>query len=75
MPTEVERTSNAQGENLRQTASFPESIIMSNGNNYQPQALSTAESAKNHRLEAIVKELPIELRANIHGQHFRRTPA
>jgi GTP cyclohydrolase I len=43
--------------------------------NNSAEPSGTVNSAKNHRLEEIVRELLIELGADIHDQHFRRTPA
>jgi GTP cyclohydrolase IA len=75
VPTEVVLTSNAQREIPRPTASFPESLMATNAPDNSPEAWGTANSAKNHRLEAIFEELLIELGVDIHDQHFRRTPA
>lgn len=75
MHPEVELRSNAQSEIPRPTASFPESLMITNAPGSSVEAWGTAHSAKNHRLEEIVRELLIELGADIYDQHFRRTPA
>lgn len=67
-------TPSAQSEMPLPTASFPESLITGSPNEYRLPALSTSESDKSHRLEAIIQELLIELGVDIHDQHFVRTP-
>jgi GTP cyclohydrolase IA len=72
--TDVELTSKAQVGIPRHGTSFPEPLIVTNALDDSPEAWGTANSAKKDRLEAIVKELLIELGVDIHDQHFRRTP-
>ena len=73
--TEVGLRSNDQSEIPHPTASFPESLMITDALDNSSEAWAAANSAKNHRLEEIVRELLIELGADIHDQHFRRTPA
>jgi GTP cyclohydrolase IA len=72
--TDVELTSKAQGEIPRHGISFPESLTPTNAPGNSAEAWGTANSAKKDRLEAIVKELLIELGVDTRDQHFRRTP-
>jgi len=72
---EVELTSNAQSEIPHPTASFPESLMITNAHGSSVEAWGAAHSAKNPRLEEIVRELLFELGVDIHDQHFRGTPA
>jgi GTP cyclohydrolase I len=73
--TEVEPGAKVQREIPRATATFPESMVITNAPGNSLQAWGTAISAKNPRLEEIVRELLFELGVDIHDQHFRGTPA
>ena len=75
MHPEVELTSKAQSEIPHPTASFPDSLMITNTPGSPVEAWGTAHSAKNHRVEEIVRELLFELGVDIHDQHFRGTPA
>lgn len=75
MHTEVEPGAKVQREIPLSTASFPESMVITNAPGNSLQAWGTAISAKNPRLEEIVRELLFELGVDIHDQHFRGTPA
>jgi GTP cyclohydrolase I len=55
--------------------SFTESLLIPPVANNSAEGSGTVNSAKNHRLEAIVRELLLELGVDIHDQHFRGTPA
>jgi len=73
--TDVELTPSVQSEIRRVTASFPEPLMIGNAPDNSVETWGTAHAAKDHRLEEIVRELLVELGADIHDQHFRRTPA
>lgn len=54
---------------------YPEATIPGLANSYAPEGSRPGDPAQNHRLETIIKELLVELGADIHDQHFRGTPA
>ena len=75
MQTDLELRSNVQREIPRPIVSLPESLMIPHAANNSAEPSGTVNSAKNHRLEAIVRELLLELGVDIHDQHFRGTPA
>jgi len=75
VPTDLELRPNVQREIPRPMVSFTESLMIPPAANNSAEASGTVNSAKNHRLEAIVRELLLELGVDIHDQHFRGTPA
>ncbi len=75
MPTDLELRPNVQREIPRPMVSFTESLLIPPVANNSAEGSGTVNSAKNHRLEAIVRELLLELGVDIHDQHFRGTPA
>jgi GTP cyclohydrolase I len=75
MHAEAELTLNAQSEIPCPKVSFPDALMITNAPDKSPEVWGTPNSAKNHRLEGIVRELLIELGVDINDRHFRRTPA
>lgn len=75
MLTEVEVRSNGQSEISCPTASLPESLRITSASDESREAWGSAPSAKNQRLEEIIREMLFELGVDTHDQHFRRTPA
>jgi GTP cyclohydrolase I len=56
-------------------AAFPESLTIPDAQGNPDRGWGKAHAPKNQRLEQVVRELLIELGADIHDQHFRGTPA
>ena len=75
MHTEVDLTGSAQSETTRSTPLLSEPRSIADLSGYSSGTPKGVEPAKNHRLETIVRQLLIELGADINDQHFRRTPA
>ena len=74
MQTQVQGTSTDRSDISGAAGSFPAPTIPVISNTASPADMTTGGSARNHRLEAIIRELLKELGAEIHDQHFRGTP-
>ena len=71
----AERILNTQSKTPLPETPYPELTVPPLAPESGGSALNPAEAGKNHRLEAIVRDLLLELGVDIHDQHFRRTPA
>ena len=75
MQTQVEGTSIVRRDISGAAGSFPVPTIPVISNSSSPGEITSDGPVRNHRLEAIIRELLKELGADIHDQHFRGTPA
>ena len=75
MQTQVQVTSTDRTDISGAAGSYPVPTIPEISDISSPADKATDGSARNHRLEAIIRELLEELGAEIHDQHFRGTPA
>ena len=75
MSTEIEVKATGRSDISCPAASFREVTVPYISNDHPPQGLRTAEAPSNHRLEALIGEVLVELGADLQDQHFRGTPA